>query len=90
MSKEKTHVLAVSAVTDENRFWNGLKKAHAQLPPGAAWTLAVASKDGTRAVNVIAHDSVEGVRDLFEPHAGAHATTEYFEADAANAVGLPR
>jgi hypothetical protein len=41
-------------------------------------------------VNIITHDSVDGVRDFFETHAGAYATTEYFEADAANAVGLPR
>ena len=44
--------------------------------------------DGTRAVNVIAHDSVEAVRDFFEKQVGAYATTEYHEADAANAVGL--
>ena len=90
MRKEKTHVLAISAVADEGQFWNGLKKAHGRLPAGAVWKLAVASKDGTRAVNVIAHDSVEAVREFFETHAGAHATTEYCEADAANAVGLPR
>ena len=90
MRKEKTHVLAISAITDEGKFWNGLKKAHGRLPAGAVWKLAIASTDGARAVNVIAHDSVDAVRDFFETHAGAHATTEYFEADAANAVGLPR
>ncbi|WP_229902403.1 hypothetical protein [Amycolatopsis bullii] len=83
-------MLAISAVSDEGRFWNGLKKAHGRLPAGASWKLAVASQDGTRAVNVLAHDSVEEVRAFFETHAGAHATTEYFEADAANAVGLAR
>lgn len=41
-------------------------------------------------MNVIAHDSIDGVRELFEAHAGAYATTEYFEADAKNAVGLAR
>jgi len=30
------------------------------------------------------------VRDFFETYASAYAMTEYFEADAANAVGLPR
>lgn len=84
------HVLAVSAVSDGDKFWNGLKKAHATLPRGATWKLAVASKDGATAVNVITHDSVEGVRDFLEAHAGAYATTEYVEADAENAVGLPR
>jgi hypothetical protein len=84
------HVLAVSTVSDDGKFWNGLKKAHAKLPQGAKWKLAVASKDGAKAVNVITHDSVEGVRDFFEAHTGPYATTEYFEADAANAVGLPR
>ncbi|TDC24643.1 hypothetical protein E1265_09105 [Streptomyces sp. 8K308] len=84
------HVMAVSTVSDQDRFWSGLKKAHAKLPRGAAWKVAVASKDGTRAVNIITHDSIDAVRDFFETHAGGHATTEYFEADAANAVGLPR
>jgi hypothetical protein len=84
------HVMAVSTVSDNDKFWSGLKKAHAKLPKGAKWKLAVASTDGVKAVNIITHDSIEGVRDFFETHAGAHATTEYFEADAANAVGLPR
>lgn len=84
------HVLAVSTVSDNGRFWSGLKKAHAMLPKGAQWKVAVASKDGSKAVNIITHESVDGVRDFFETHARAYATTEYFEADAANAVGLPR
>ena len=84
------HVMAVSTVSDDGRFWSNLKKAHAQLPQGARWTVAVASKDGAKAVNIITYDSVDGVRDFFEAHAGAYAITEYFEADAANAVGLPR
>ncbi len=83
-------MLAVSTVSDNSEFWNGLKKAHALLPGGARWKVAVASTDGAKAVNIIAYDSVDGVRDFFETHAGAYATTEYFEADAANAVGLPR
>ena len=83
-------VMVVSTVSDDGEFWNGLKKAHAKLPEGARWKVAVASKDGGKAVNVIAHDSLDGVRDFFEAHAGAYATTEYFEADTANAVGLPR
>jgi len=90
MKKAQTHVLAISAISDEGKFWTGLKKAHGRLPAGAVWKLAVASRDGTRAVNVIAHDSLDGVRDFFETHAGPYATTEYFEADAANAVGLAR
>jgi hypothetical protein len=84
------HVLAVSTVSDQSKFWSGLKKAHARLPEGARWKMAVASKDGVKAVNLITHDSIDGVRDFFEAHAGAYASTEYFEADAANAVGLPR
>lgn len=84
------HVMAVSTVSDDGKFWGGLKTAHAKLPKGAKWKLAVASKDGAKAVNVIDHDSIDAVRDFFEAHTGAHATTEYFEADAANAVGLPR
>ncbi|WP_327706860.1 hypothetical protein [Streptomyces decoyicus] len=82
--------MVVSTVSDDGKFWSGLKKAHAKLPKGATWKLAVASQDGAKAVNVIAHESLNGVRDFFEAHAGAYATTEYFEADAANAVGLPR
>lgn len=84
------HVMAVSAVSDNDRYWGALKKAHGRLPKGAKWTLAVASADGTKAVNVIVHDSVDGVRGFFEEHAGPFATTEFFEADAANAVGLPK
>lgn len=83
-------VMVVSTISDDGKFWNGLKKAHAELPKGARWKVAVASKDGAKAVNIIAHDSLDGVRDFFEAHAGAYATTEYFEADTANAVGLPR
>ena len=82
------HVMAISTVSDGDGFWGALKQAYGRLPKGAKWTLAVASSDGTRAVNVIVHDSVDGVRDFFEGHAGAFATTEFFEADAANAVGL--
>lgn len=84
------HVLAVSTVSDEGKFESGLKKAYANLPKGARWKVAVMSKDGAKAVNIITHDSIEGVREVFEAHTGAYATTEYFEADAANAVGLPR
>ena len=84
------HVLIVSTVSDHGRFWSGLKKAHSRLPGGARWTLAVASTDGAKAVNVIAHESVDAVRRLVEEHAGAYATTEYSEADAANAVGLTK
>ena len=84
------HVMAVSTLNDEAEFWDGLKQAHAKLPKGARWKLAVASKDGTRAVNVIVGDSVASVRDFFESHVGDSAVTEYFEADAANALGLPR
>lgn len=84
------HVMAVSTVSDNDRYWGALKKAHGRLPKGAKWSLAVASADGTRAVNVIVHDSVDGVREFFTEHAGPFATTEFFEADAANAVGLPK
>lgn len=84
------HVMVVSTISDDDRFWKALKKAYGQLPKGAKWTLAVASTDGTKAVNVVAHDSIEDVKSFFEKHAGPFALTEYFEADAANAVGLPK
>ncbi|RKT52811.1 hypothetical protein [Saccharothrix australiensis] len=84
------HVMAVSTVSDADEFWGSLKKAYAKLPDGAEWKVAVASTDGGKAVNIIAHDSLDVVRDFFEAQAGAHATTEFFEADAANAIGLPR
>jgi len=84
------HVMAVSTISDQGSFWGSLKKAHGKLPKGAKWTLAVSSTDGTKAVNVIVHDSIDGVRGFFEEYAGSFATTEYFEADAANAVGLPK
>jgi hypothetical protein len=82
------HVLAVSAVTDPEGFDDALKLAHAALPAGAGWVLAVASTDGARVVNVVVHDSVEAVRDHLEARLGPFASTEYREADAANAVGL--
>lgn len=84
------HVMAVSTISDGAAYWSALKQAYGKLPRGAKWTLAVASTDGTKAVNIIAHDSVDAVRGFFEAHAGTTATTEYFEADVANAVGLPR
>jgi hypothetical protein len=85
-----THVMAVSAVSDNDRYWGALKRAYGRLPAGARWTLAVASTDGTNAVNIIVGDSVESIRSFFEEYAGPFAATEYFEADAANAVGLPK
>jgi hypothetical protein len=81
--------MAISAISDNDGFWDSLKKAYGRLPEGAKWTLAVASTDGAKAVNVIVHDSVDGVKSFFEDHTGPFATTEYFEADASNAVGLP-
>ncbi|MEV0585210.1 hypothetical protein [Nonomuraea sp. NPDC050310] len=82
--------MAISAVSDQSRFWNAVKSAYGKLPRNAAWKLAVASTDGTRAVNVVKHDSIDAVRELFEAHAGPYATTEFLEADAANAVGLQK
>jgi hypothetical protein len=84
------YVMAVSTISDNDRFWGSLKKAYGQLPKGAKWTLAVASTDGTKAVNVIVHDSIDSVEHFFEEHTGPFGTTECFEADAANAVGLPK
>ncbi|WP_052423235.1 serine hydrolase domain-containing protein [Nonomuraea candida] len=83
------HVMTVSTVSDHDGFWESLKQAYGGLPQGARWTLAVSSADGGKAVNVIVHDSLDAVRALFESHTSPFATTEYFEADAANAVGLP-
>lgn len=84
------HVLTVSTVTDNNQFWAGLKAAYGHLSKPAAWVLALSDTSGTRAVNVIEHNSVEAVRQMMEQHAGAAGVTEYFELDAANAVGLGR
>ncbi len=84
------HIMAVSDIADDKRYWGALKKAHGRLPKGARWPLAVASADGTRAINVIVHSSVAEVREFLEAYAGDFARTEYFEADTANAVGLPR
>jgi hypothetical protein len=88
MEEGVMHVMAISTVTDSDRLWAGLKKAYGRLPEGAAWILALASTDGTRAVNVIRHDSINAVRDVLDEYAGPAAVTEYFEADAANAIGL--
>ncbi|MFB7251984.1 hypothetical protein [Microbacterium sp. NPDC056234] len=82
------HVLAISTVSDGDRFWSGLKKLYSRLPAGATWVLALADTGGVRAVNVIRHDSIDEIRAVFDEHVGSSAVTEYFEADAANAVGL--
>src|SRR5690349_4516008 len=79
--EQKMYVMAVSTISDHDKFWNALKQAYSQLPREARWTLAVGSTDGTRAVNVIVHDSIASVRSFFEKHAGSFGTTEYFEAD---------
>jgi hypothetical protein len=84
------HIMAVSTISDTDKFWGALKRAYSHLPTGARWTLAVGSTDGTKAVNVIVHDSIDSVKNLFEAHAGPFGTTEYCEADAENAVGLPQ
>lgn len=81
---------AVSTISDNDKFWGSLKNAYGHLPREARWTLAVGSTDGTRAVNVIVHDSIDSVKSFFEEYAGPFGMTEYFEADAANAVGLPK
>jgi hypothetical protein len=84
------HVMAISEIADDKRYWGALKKAHGRLPKGARWSLAVASADGSRAINVIVHSSVAEVQTFLEEYAGEFARTEYFEADASNAVGLPK
>ena len=82
--------MAISTIADGDRFWGALKKAYGKLPKGAKWVLAVASTDGTKAVNVFVHDSLDSAQEFFDEYAGSSATTEYFEADAANAVGLAK
>jgi hypothetical protein len=84
------HVMVISTISDSAGFWGALKLAYRRLPKGANWRMAVASADGAKAVNIVVSDSVEQVRKFFEEHAGPFAVTEYFEADAANAVGLPK
>lgn len=84
------HVMAVSTISDNDKFEGALKKAYSQLPKGAKWILAVGSTDGTKAVNVFVHDSFDIIKSFFEAHTGPFGTTEYFEADAANAVGLQK
>jgi hypothetical protein len=64
--------------------------AYGQMPKGAKWILAVASTDGTKAVNVIVHDSIGSVKSFFEEHADPFGATEYFEADRVSGVGLPK
>lgn len=82
------YVLAISEVTDTDGFWNALKRAHGRLPQGSAWTLAVASTDGSTAVNVIKGEGLEQVLGWFDEYTAAFASTRITEADAANAVGL--
>lgn len=84
------HIIAISTITDGQGFDSALKQAYARLPKGARWTLAVGSTDGTMAVNVIVHDSVDSVSSFLEEHTGPYASTDYHEADARNALGLPK
>src|SRR5258708_37423886 len=84
---QRMYVMAVSTISDNDKFWGSLKKAYGQLPKRAKWTLAVGSTDGTKAVNVIVHDSIDSVNSFFEEHASPFVTIDYFKADAANAVG---
>jgi hypothetical protein len=83
------HVIAIHTISDADQFWSACKRGHAQLPAGARWVLAVASTDGTRGINLIVGASLERVKEFFEPLVGQYSATEYFEADAENAVGLP-
>jgi hypothetical protein len=83
------HVIAIHTIADADQFLSACKRGYAQLPTSTRWALAVASTDGTRGINLIVGASLERVRDFFEPLVGQYSTTEYFEADAANAVGLP-
>jgi hypothetical protein len=81
--------MAIHTISDADRFWSACKRGHAHLPAGTRWTLAVASADGTRGINLLVGASLEHVKEFFEPLVGQYSTTEYFEADAENAVGLP-
>jgi hypothetical protein len=83
------HVIAIHTISDADQFWSACKRGYAQLPPGIRWTLAVASTDGARGINLIVGTSLERVKEFLEPLLGSYSTTEYFEADAQNAVGLP-
>lgn len=83
------HVFAIHTISDADQFWSACKLGHAQLPAGTRWALAVASTDGTRGINLLVGTSLERVMEFFEPLVGQYSTTEYFEADAENAVGLP-
>jgi hypothetical protein len=81
--------MAIHTISDADRFWSACKRGHAQLPAGMRWTLAVASTDGTRGINLLVGAPLERVKAFFEPLVGQYSTTEYFQADAENAVGLP-
>ena len=83
------HVIAIHTISDADLFWSACKRGHAQLPGGTRWALAVASIDGTKGINLLVGASLEQVKEFFEPLVGPYSTTEYFAADAKNAVGLP-
>jgi len=83
------HIIAIRAISDADEFSSACKQGHAQLPKGARGVLAVASTDGTRGINLLVGASLAAVKEFFDPLIGPFSTTEYFEADAANAVGLP-
>src|SRR5271169_6322708 len=68
--EQKMYVMIVSTISDKDKFWGSLKKAYSHLPSGASWAMAVGSTDGTRAVNIIVHDSIDSVKSFFEEYAG--------------------
>ena len=84
------HVMAIHTISDADQFWAACKRGHAQLPTATRWALAAASTDSTRGINLLVGSSLERVKAFFEPLVGPYSTTEYFEVDAQNAVGLPR
>jgi hypothetical protein len=83
------HIIAIHTIADADQFWSACKRGYAQLPAGTRWTLAVASTDGTRGINLLVGAPLERVKEFFEPLVGRYSTAEYFEVDTANAVGLP-
>jgi hypothetical protein len=82
-------VVAVHTITDPDRFFPAAQAGMQALPEGLRVDSLAPSTDGSKAVCVWQAESVDAVRSLVDETVGDASTNEFFEVDAANAIGLP-
>jgi hypothetical protein len=82
-------VMAIHTIADPQRFFAAVEAGMKDMPSGLSVTAMVPSRDRSKAVCVWEADSVDAVSSLVEETTGDSSTNEFFEVDAANAIGLP-